>query len=828
MKRLRRILAELALDLRWAWSHTADELWEQLDPTLWALTGNPWLVVQSVGDRELEVLSGEGRFRKALKRCRRMQADALAARTWFAGSDAAGRLGPVAFFSMEFGLSEALPIYAGGLGVLGGDYLKAASDLGVPVIGVGLLYTSGYFRQTIDAGGQQHELYPPNVPGQLPIVPARSRDAALVRIGVEFPGRTVFAQTWVARIGRTQLYLLDCNDPANQPADRGITAELYGGNDEQRLQQELVLGIGGWRLLRALNLQPEICHLNEGHAAFAALERTRSLMAETDLSFPEALRATRSGTIFTTHTPVEAAFDRFAAPLAARYLAPHVGPLNVAVDDVLALGRLGHDSTEPLNMAYFAIRCSGSVNGVSRLHGEVSRVLFQPLFPHQPPADVPVGSVTNGVHTPSWDSPEADDLWTSACGGERWRQDLNAVSEDFGRVSDDALWAMRSANRRRLVRQARERLLRRLDATGTTDESRALAAQALDDDVLTIGFARRFTDYKRATLLLRDPDRLARLVTAPLHPIQVVLAGKAHPNDAAGKAMIREWVTFAQRPDVRRRIVFLPDYDLLLAAELVQGCDVWLNTPRRPWEASGTSGMKALVNGGLNLSELDGWWAEAYAPEFGWALGDGREHSGDPNWDAGEADALYRLLEQEIAPRFYARDAAGLPREWIAMMRASMATLTPRFSTNRMLREYLWEYYLPASEAYRRRTAQGGAMARALERAVKALEEGWAQIVFGPVRLEEFDGRTRIAVSVTLGALDPAQVRVELYAETTATQPSEALAMAMTPEPDRPGTYACVAELPFVRPASDYTARVVPNVAELTTPLECSLIAWQR
>ena len=504
------------------------------------------------------------------------------------GSAEALRL--AAFFSMEFGLSEALPIYSGGLGVLGGDYLKAASDLGVPVVGVGLLFTQGYFRQTIDAEGSQHELFPPNDPGQLPIVPVHDADGTRLRIPLEFPGRTVFARAWMAQVGRTRLYLLDCNDPANRPADRGITAELYGGNDEQRLQQELVLGIGGWRLLAALGLRPEICHLNEGHAALAALERTRGLMAETDLNFAESLRATRIGTIFTTHTPIEAAFDRFNAALASTYLASQARALGIAIEQLVALGQLGPNPAEPLNMAYLAVRCSGQVNAVSRLHGEVSRELFQPLFPRFPAVDVPVGYVTNGVHTPSWDSAEADGLWTTACGSDRWRRDLSTVTEDFGRVTDAELWAMRTANRQRLVQRARDRLLRRLGEIGVSEVRRSDAAQTLAADVLTVGFARRFTGYKRTTLPLHDPDRLVRLLTHPTRPIQLVMAGKAHPRDAEGKAMIRSWVAFAERPEVRRRIAFLSDYDLLLAEELVQGCDVWLNTPAAPGKRAGRVG----------------------------------------------------------------------------------------------------------------------------------------------------------------------------------------------------------------------------------------------
>jgi starch phosphorylase len=820
--RLRRALAALALDLRWAWSHSTDELWEALEPALWQETRNAWLVLQSVSDGELRMLARDRRFLAVFERCRRMQKSALAARPWFEERGAAQALRLVAFFSMEFGLSEALPIYAGGLGVLGGDYLKAASDLGVPVVGVGLLYNQGYFRQVLGDDGWQRELYPPNDPGQLPIVPARDAEGALLRIPIEFPGRTVFARTWLARVARTNLYLLDCNDPANRPADRGITAQLYGGDDEQRLQQEIVLGIGGWRLLTALALRPEICHLNEGHAALAAIERTRTFMAATGLGFADAHRVTRSGTIFTTHTPVEAAFDRFDATLAAKYLAPHVLALGITLDELLALGRPNPSAAGPLNMAYLAVRCSGRINGVSRLHGEVSRALFAPLFPGCPAVDVPVGFVTNGVHTPSWDSAEADAVWTAACGSERWRGALGELAERIEGVPDADLWSMRNANRRRLVEHARERLVARSSEIGAASKRLAEAAQFLDPDVLTLGFARRFTGYKRATLLLHDPDRLVRLLTHPTRPMQLLLAGKAHPHDEQGKEMIRAWLDFADRPEVRRCVLFLGDYDLLLAEQLVQGCDLWINTPRHLMEASGTSGMKVLVNGGLNVSELDGWWAEAYEDGVGWALGEAAAGA-PPRSDSDEAEALYALLEDDIAPRFYARDQSGFPSGWIATMRASMARLTARFSMNRMLREYVDCHYLPAASAYRARSEGDGALARNIEREIASLRLHWNEIAFGAVRSEVSDGSVLVRVAMSFGAIDPSLVRVELYADATAGHPRELI--AMHPAAADSGTYEC-SPSPG-RPLDDYTARVVPAVPA-SSPLECDLIRWQR
>lgn len=823
-ERLRRALTALALNLRWAWSHAADELWDELNSSLWRETRNAWLVVQSLDDGDLGTLARDSRFLAVLERCQRLQDEMLAARPWFEENGLSQALGLVAFFSMEFGLSEALPLYAGGLGILGGDYLKAASDLGVPVVGVGLLYSGGYFRQVLEPDGSQRELYPPNDPGDLPILPARSVEGERVRIPIEFPGRSVYARTWIAQVGRTQLYLLDCNDPANRPADRGITAGLYGGSDEERLQQEVVLGIGGWRLLTALGLKPEICHLNEGHAALASIERTRGVMAETGLPFAEALHVVRTGTLFTTHTPIAAAFDRFDAALAAKYLTPHLHPLGITLDDLLALGRLDGDATEPLNMAYLAVRCSGAVNGVSRLHGEVSRWLFAPLFPRYPLADVPVGFVTNGVHTPSWDSAEADAVWTAACGGDRWRGGLTGLAENIEAVSNAELWSMRNANRRRLVERARDRLTRRLSEIEAPESRVREAAESLAPDVLTLGFARRVTGYKRTTLLLHDPDRLARMLVSQAYPMQLVLAGKAHPRDEEGKAMIRAWLAFAERPDVRRHVVFLNDYDLLLAEELVQGCDVWVNTPRRPLEASGTSGMKVLVNGGLNLSELDGWWAEAYASDVGWAIGNAASLAPDPSADAAEAEALYALLENEIGPRFYARDADGSPTAWLELMRASMSRLTAHYSTNRMLREYVQSHYLPAAAAYRKRIADGGARARTIEQSIASLERHWSEIAFGELRIDTTTGQPLVRIVVRLGAIDPALVRVELYADAIAVSPREVI--VMRPALDEPGAYQCAA--PPHRPLADYTARIVPNIPDVPVPIECGLISWQR
>src|SRR3989441_638044 len=734
---------------------------------------------------------------------------------------------------MEFMLSEALPIYSGGLGNVAGDQLKAASDLGVPVVGVGLLYQQGYFRQVIDADSAQRALHSYNDPMQLPITPVRDSDGEWVRLKVTLPGYTLWLRTWQVQVGRVKLYLLDSNDPANPPFPQGITSELYGGGPELRLTQELVLGIGGWRLLRTLGIRPEVCHLNEGHAAFAVLERARSLMEDSGLSFHEALTVTRAGNLFTTHTPVAAGFDRFASPLIAQYLGQYAqNSLGIGLDALLALGRENpKDVTEPFTMAYLALPGSGAVNGVSRLHGHVSRRIFQPLFPRWPTAEVPVSHVTNGVHVPSWDSAEAAALWTTSCGQGCWRGRTDTLAADMRCVSDAALWQLRTTARQALIPYARERLARQLAASGAAPAEITQAQQIFDARALTMGFARRFATYKRPMLLLHDPERLTRLLTNPHRPVQLILAGKAHPHDQEGQAMIQAWVRFIrQRPEVRPHAIFLSDYDMLLSEQLVQGVDLWINTPRRPWEASGTSGMKVLVNGGLNLSELDGWWAEAYEPEVGWALGDGQEHGDDAaSWDASEAEALYALLEREIVPSFYTRDTRGIPQAWIAKMRASMSRLTARFSTNRVVREYTDTYYVPAAAAYRARRADKAALGTTLLGWARDLAHHWSDARFGTIHVVSQESGHDVSVEVYLGRLDPEAVRVELYADSANGAPPERHVMARGRKLNAAeNAYEYGVRIPAQRPAGDYTPRLVPHHPAAVVPLEAHEILWQR
>jgi glycogen phosphorylase len=824
-------LTDLALDLRWSFNHSADQLWEQLDPELWELTHNPWVLLQTVSRDKLQTVTSDPKFQTLLTNLHQQKTLAEESDSWFHTTHPRSGLSTIAYFSMEFMLSEALPIYSGGLGNVAGDQLKAASNLGVPVTGVSLLYQQGYFRQEIDAQGHQQALYPFNDPGQLPIRPARESNGEWLRLAIALPGFNLWIRVWHVRVGRTKLYLLDTNDPANPPAYRGITTELYGGGQELRLKQELVLGIGGWRLLRGLGLRPEVCHLNEGHAAFAVLERARSYMEDNDKPFDVALAVTRAGNLFTTHTAVEAGFDRFAPSLIEQYLGNYAEEqLSISVDRLLALGRRDRqNSSEPFNMAYLAIHGSGAINGVSKLHGQVSRQLFQPLFPRWPETEVPVTHVTNGVHTPTWDSAEADRLWELSCGKECWRGTMADIGNDIRAVGDSDLWQLRSDSRKNLIGYVRRLYGRQLAARGAAQEDLAQAALILDNNILTLGFARRFATYKRPNLLLHDPGRLLNILANRERPVQLVLAGKAHPQDAEGQEMIRQWFEFARRSEVRSRLVFLSDYDVLMAEHLVQGVDLWVNTPRRPWEASGTSGMKVLVNGGLNLSELDGWWAEAYSPEVGWAIGDGREHGDDPAWDAKDAESLYTVLEREVIPEFYTRDACGIPVGWVTRMRESMARLTPAFSANRAVRQYTEEHYLSAAAAFLERAHNRGLFGSELVTWQADLAKHWSTLRFGPANVEQQGEHYLFHVQVFLGDIDPDAVTVELYADALKDGDPITLPMSRGEQPgETKGAFTYSAFVPTDRPIADYTPRLVPQHAGAFVPLEAPFILWHE
>jgi starch phosphorylase len=821
-------LAELALNMRWSWNHGADELWKQLDPALWELTHNPWIVLQTLSADQLERQLADPAFSEKIATLLQLKDQAPLEPGWFQKAYPNSSLSCIAYFSMEYMLSEALPIYVGGLGNVAGDQLKSASDLNVPVVAIGLLYGQGYFRQEIDKDGSQLALFPYNDPGQLPISPLRLPNGEWLRIKISLPGYPIWLRTWQVQVGKLKLYLLDSNDAANLPAYRGITSEIYGGGNETRIKQEMLLGIGGWKLLQAMGIKPEVCHMNEGHAAFLILERACDFMKETGVSFEEALAITRAGNLFTTHTAVAAGFDHFSPELMEAYFGRYAkDELQVSFNDLMALGRQeANNPFENFNMAYLAIRGSGSVNGVSSLHGSVSRHLFQPLFERWPTPEIPIGSVTNGVHMPSWDSEFADELWTEACGKDRWKGELKTLQDNIYKVEDQKLWEMRTASRSSLVQYVRKRLVMQVSVSGEPGLV-DVAKGIFDPNVLTLGFARRFVPYKRPTLLLHDEERFIRILTNQEKPVQLVIAGKAPPFDESSKALISQWVQFISRNNLYKHVVFISDYDMLLTENIVQGVDVWLNTPRRPWEACGTSGMKVLVNGGINLSELDGWWAEAYTPEVGWAIGDMQEHGEDPVWDAAEASALYTILEQQVVPDFYTRNQNGIPGKWIEKMRHSMAILTPQFSANRTVREYTKKYYLPAAEKYLQRAANSGSAGIKIIRDQYELKSKWNDIRIENVQFAGIHNGFSFTATIALNEIDSNKVVVELYAD--GKEAATPALVKMNVQPGDNGLQVYKADVITSRPASDYTVRVIPSSYEnISVPLENNLIAWQH
>lgn len=821
------VLNELAADLWWSWNHAGDTLWHRLNPAVWESTGNPVSVLQFTSNHRLEELAEDGDFLQHLAQLVDQRRRYLKEPGWYQNQYGKSPLKTIAYFSMEFGVCDALPLYAGGLGILAGDYLKTASDLGVPLVGIGLLYQEGYFRQSFDNQGWQQQTYLFNDPGSLPLTPLLDSDGSWMDVATSFLCREVLFRVWVAQVGRVKLYLLDSNHPCNQPRDRGITSQLYGGGTELRLVQEIALGIGGWRLLEQLGIEVDICHLNEGHAAFATLERVRAYCTKHRVDFWQALWATRSGNLFTTHTPVTAGFDRYPSDLLRRYAGETAPEMGVSLEDILALGRVNpKNEQEEFNMAYLAMRTCAYSNGVSELHGKVSQRIFQPLFPRWPEREVPVGHVTNGVHIPSWVSGASNTLWQQLYGDRLWQQAETGITpEHWNSVDDERLWQLSSSGRARLVDYARLRYQRQWRHESSGASCDLPGPHPLDPNILTLGFARRFAEYKRPDLLLHDPERLAALLTNSRYPVQLLVAGKAHPADKLGKAKLQRWQEFLQRENVGRHLMFVEDYDIALARQLVQGVDIWINNPRRPWEACGTSGMKVLANGGLNLSSLDGWWAEAYAPDLGWALGDGDEHG--PEQDAADAEQLYQLLEQEIIPCFYERDGNDLPKRWLQLIRNSMAQLTPRFSTNRMLRDYLDRYYLPAAQQYQTRIANGAALAQELRQWQTRVARHWHEIHLAkPIISEQGDGLL-VETQVYLGGITPAEVVIEAIADPLAGHPAARveleLAYALR---GAVNAYHFHGKLPQGRPASDWSLRARAFHPKAELPAENPLIYW--
>jgi alpha-glucan phosphorylases len=834
-------LDELAANLRWSWHQPTIALFREVDPVAWDADSDPVGLLGEVAPERLDELAADDGFVARADALRDDLRRYLAEPRWYQslGDDVPRS---IAYFSPEFGIAAALPQYSGGLGILAGDHLKSASDLGVPIVGVGLFYRAGYFRQAISREGWQEESYPFVDPDGLPMRALRTPDGAAATVVLALPeGRALAARIWRLDVGRVPLLLLDTDIPENDEELRGVTDRLYGGGGEHRLLQELLLGIGGTRAVKLFaeldgRPVPEVFHSNEGHAGFLGLERAADLIGE-GLSFAEALRVVRAGTVFTTHTPVPAGIDRFDAALVERYFSTELLP-GVDVGDVLALGVEpqeggGHpnDKAPAFNMAVMGLRLAQRANGVSKLHGEVSREMFEALWPDFDAEDVPIGSVTNGVHAPTWTDPEVTALAAEKLG----TTDTTAADWTSSAVTDGDLWALKRRMRAKLVDDARRRM-----AAAWAEENPGIAAPAwydelLDPDVLTIGFARRVPTYKRLTLMLHDEERLRALLTHPERPVQLVVAGKSHPADDEGKRLIQRLVEFSQGLDVRNRIVFLPNYDIGMAQHLYPGCDIWLNNPLRPLEACGTSGMKAALNGALNLSILDGWWNEYYDDRNGWAIpsadsaGDGAER------DALEAASLYDLLEHQIAPRFYERDAAGVPVKWVADMRHTLATLSPALSADRMVREYVETLYTPAAMAERAISASGYAPARELAAWVAKVEAAWPAVHVAHVESGGVDANPQLGEElhvrayVELGDLVPDDVKVELVhgharegdrltdirrqrLELESHDLGAPATFHGTVRLDRSGSFG-------------YTVRVVPNHTLLATPAELGLLA---
>ena len=824
-------LVELALDLRWSWNHATDTIWRQLDPVVWEQTCNPWAVLQTVSRDHIEQLARSPAFLKSVDDLIQVKRKGAVAPAWFQHKYPSSHLTCVAYFSMEFMLSEALPIYSGELGTVAGDQLKAACDLGVPLVGVGLLYQQGYFRQLIGIEGDQQAIYPYNDPGQLPIMPVCLPNGEWLRLQLDLPGHTIWLRAWFVEVGKRKLYLLDSNDAANYPPYRGITSELYGSTHDLRLLQEIVLGIGGWRVLEAIGVHPEVCHLNDGHAAFALIERAAAYMQKTGVPFKAALAATRAGNVFTTHTLAHEGFDCFSPTVVEHYMSRYItDKLGITLNEFLDMGRPNSsDANAEFNMDYLAMRTSGVVKGVNRQQSAVSRRLFAPLFDRRSVDEVPVGFITTGVHMPSWDSEIADQLWTQVSGKDRWLGVLETLESDIGHISDARLWQFRNTAATALIEYTRARLARQMELSGMGTNAVSSVLRILRATSLTLGFARRFTTHTRPNLLLTNPERLLALLTNPRMPVQLILAGKANPSDVAGQELIRRWIHFIRQTPARQHVVFLSDYDMLLAEHMVKGVDVWLNSPQRPWEASGYGGMKVLVNGGINLSELNGWWAEAYTSDVGWALDESSDGSDILETDDVDANGLYDILENEVIPEFYNRNEHLVPTTWVGRMRKSMARLTPHFSSNRTVREYTRQVYLSAASAYLARTAGSGAIGVRMADYQAVLAESWPLIKFGNVSVSTQGSSQTFDVQIFLHGLDPSLVKLELYAEgVMGSEPVQIELKPVRQTDRRSGASIYSASISSSRGSTDYTARMLPRFEGMSLPLEEPLILWQR
>jgi len=764
-------LKKIAHNLWWGWDHDAIDLFRRLDRQLWEECGhNPVKMLGQITQERLSAAAESAGFLAHLDRVLEKLDSYLTGRCWFDGQKPPEQKPSIAYFSAEFGLTECMPIYSGGLGVLAGDHLKSASDLGLPLVGVGLLYRQGYFQQYLNADGWQQESFPENDFYNMPITLMIWEDGRPIRFHVDIGGHDVVAQIWQVTVGRVALYLLDTNLRCNRLEDRQITSQLYGGDSNMRLRQEILLGIGGFTALKTLNMDPMVCHINEGHAAFMALERIRRMIEEKQINFAQAKEATSCSNIFTTHTPVPAGHDVFSPSMMEKYFSNYVNKLGLDWKGFMALGRVNPENRdESFSMTNLALRLSAHHNGVSKLHGSISRLICKDIWPGVPAEEIPIDSVTNGIHIRSWISHEMSELYDRYL-GPGWSEPVSS-EESFSRIEqipDEELWRTHERRRERLVAFSRRRLVEQLRRRGASALDIAHAEEALDPEALTIGFARRFATYKRGALLFRDLERFKKILSDKDRPVQIIFAGKAHPKDAEGKELIRTIVHFVREEAFRRRVVFLENYDINVARYLVQGVDVWLNTPKRGMEASGTSGMKGLANGVLNMSILDGWWCEGYRPDCGWAIGHGESYEDRDYQDEVESHAIYDLLEKEVIPCFFSRGSDRLPRRWIGMMKNSIRYLSRPFSTSRMVAEYAQRFYLPSAQRYEMFTSDNLAHAKELADWKDGIRDNWSQVAVGKVDVINkgelsVGNDLQVRCQIKLGRIDPNDVKVELY-----------------------------------------------------------------
>ena len=842
----------IARNMFWSWNPEFVEIFKRIDSNLWSACGhNPVKMLGSVSQARLDELAGNQGFLGQLQRANEKLKSYFEKPTWYENVCSKCDNPTIAYFSAEFGVHECLPIYAGGLGILAGDHLKSASDLGVPLVGVGLLYQKGYFRQYLNIDGWQQEIYVENDFYNMPIELIRKESGRPLTISVEYPGRCVIAQIWCASIGRVKLYLLDTNVLANSPIDRMITSSLYGGDRELRIRQEIMLGIGGLKALTAMDIIPTVCHMNEGHAAFMALERIRELRTSENMTFDEAVEATKAGNVFTIHTPVKAGLDEFRVELMDKYFGGYFPKLGINRKRFLGLGRiLSDDDSEPFKMPILALRLSSCTNGVSKLHGQISRGIWGSLWPGIPHNEVPIISITNGIHIKNWISDEIDSLYERYL-GLNWADEAmdKSLWESIDQIPDEEFWRIHQRCKEQLIVFARNRLKAQMQRRGTYHTELNHAEEVLDPEALTIGFARRFASYKRGNLLLKDPRRLINLLTNQDRPIQFIFAGKAHPKDTEGKDIIRQIIHFANQNSVRRRVVFLEDYNIDIARFLVRGVDVWLNNPRRPMEASGTSGMKAAVNGVLNMSTSDGWWCEGYTQDGGWVIGIGESYEDNDYQDMVESQAIYDMLENEVIPLFYTRSVDNLPRAWIHRVKNSIKWIAPQFNTHRMVAEYTQRFYNPAAAKWRYLTEEACARAKAFSNWKSNFIKAWPEFAVKDVVMEVSNGNGNqklnpkqpqlkigsqlfIKALVKLGKVSPNDVSVELYHGPVDNweniKNGSAVRMDFEQTTEQEGEHWFVGSMPCRTTGQHGVAvRILPRHADLANPYEMGLILWE-